>query len=117
VRVYVAGPYTKGEPAENVRAAIVAAEALLAAGHTPLVPHLNLLWHMVFPHSWEEWLRLDLEWITTCDAVLRLPGESKGADMEVAHAGTLGIPVYYDASALLHDSELPADPMQRRSTR
>lgn len=30
-----------------------------------------------------------------CDAILRLPGESKGADNDVRIAGERGIPVYY----------------------
>jgi hypothetical protein len=29
-----------------------------------------------------------------CDAVLRIPGESRGADLDVAHALELGLPVY-----------------------
>ncbi len=43
-----------------------------------------------------------------CDAVLRLPGESRGADQDVAIAERRGIPVYeqidqipgYDASGI-----------------
>ena len=31
-----------------------------------------------------------------CDAVLRLPGESTGADRDVAIANELGLPVYHD---------------------
>ena len=31
-----------------------------------------------------------------CDAVLRLPGESTGADQDVAIANELGLPVYHD---------------------
>lgn len=38
---------------------------------------------------------MDLEWMDHMDAVLRLPGESAGADMEVAHAKALGLPVFY----------------------
>ena len=33
-----------------------------------------------------------------CDAVLRLPGQSKGADNDVAIARERGIPVYFDIS-------------------
>ena len=33
-----------------------------------------------------------------CDAVLRLPGESKGADNDVAIAHERGIPVYFNVS-------------------
>jgi hypothetical protein len=33
--------------------------------------------------------------IQRCDAILRLPGDSKGADNDVKLAHELGIPVYY----------------------
>jgi hypothetical protein len=36
-----------------------------------------------------------------CDAVLRLPGASRGADMDVARAQALGLAVYH------HPDELP----------
>lgn len=35
-----------------------------------------------------------------CDAVLRLPGESKGADQDVAIAQRRGLPVYYRAEEI-----------------
>lgn len=38
--------------------------------------------------------------LARCDAVLRIPGASRGADMDVAHAQALGLPVYHDVDAL-----------------
>jgi hypothetical protein len=35
-----------------------------------------------------------------CDAVLRIPGESRGADLDVVRARQLGLPVYSDVSEL-----------------
>ena len=35
-----------------------------------------------------------------CDAVLRLPGESAGADQDVAIATARGLPVYHDVPEL-----------------
>jgi hypothetical protein len=35
-----------------------------------------------------------------CDAVLRIPGDSRGADLDVARARELGVPVYTDLSEL-----------------
>jgi hypothetical protein len=35
-----------------------------------------------------------------CDAVLRIPGESRGADLDVERARHLGIPVYTDVGDL-----------------
>ena len=94
VKVYVAGPYSEGDTVLNIRAAIAAANELLGLGYTPFVPHLSGFWHLVFPHPYEAWLQLDLEWLAVCDAVLCLPGRSSGADNEVARARRLGIPVF-----------------------
>jgi hypothetical protein len=95
MKVYIAGPYTKGDVVLNVRNAIMAAEAVLKAGHTPYIPHLSYFWHLVCPHPPEFWYSYDNEWLDYCDCVLRLPGESVGADAEVALAKKLCIPVYY----------------------
>ena len=105
MRVYVAGPYSKGHVNENVRAAVEAGERLLKAGHTPYIPHLNHLWDLLFPAPYEQWMRLDLEWLLQCEVVLRLPGESAGADLEVATADQLGIPVFYNVWDLAPGSE------------
>lgn len=51
--------------------------------------------------SYEAYLESDFAWIAVCAALLRLPGESKGADMEVAEAKRLGIPVFDSIKALL----------------
>lgn len=39
MRVYIAGPYTKGDVVENVRAAVFAGDEVFEAGHSPYVPH------------------------------------------------------------------------------
>lgn len=100
MKVYIAGPITKGDVAANVRNAILAADAVRALGHIPFVPHLNHFWHMVAPRSYEDWLKIDMAWLRECDCVLRLPGESNGADLEVAEAVRLSIPVYYSIREL-----------------
>lgn len=111
IKVYVAGPISKGNTGNNVRAGIDAAEALVKAGMVPYLPHTTHFWHMIHPHDHAEWLELDFEWLRVCDAVLRLPGESVGADKETAEACRLGIPVYgfrkavgerYDANVSHH---------------
>ncbi len=85
-RVYIAGPYTKGDVVLNVRNAVLAADRVHALGFTPFVPHLTHLWHLISPHDYEFWLALDLEWLAVCDYLVRLPGESAGADREVEYA-------------------------------
>lgn len=94
LKIYVAGPYTKGDVAENVRNAIMVGNNLRALGHTPFIPHLTHFWHMIYPHDYQYWMDLDIEWLLECDAVFRIPGESKGADLEVEIAGLYDIPVY-----------------------
>ena len=94
-RVYVAGPISK-EPCEGVRRACLTADRLIAEGHYPYVPHLDRLWAFISGEKpYEQWLRLDFEWIRVCQAIVRCPGESAGADREIAFAKSIGIPVYY----------------------
>ncbi|MHA2094580.1 MAG: DUF7768 domain-containing protein [Candidatus Hodarchaeales archaeon] len=99
--VYVAGPYGKGDPVVNTRNAILVADKLSELGFVPFIPHLSLLWHMVSPHEVDFWYSYDNEWLKKCDALLRLPGESPGADAEVELAKSLGIPVFYSLSGLI----------------
>ena len=94
MRIYVAGPYSKGDQIINTRNAILAGEEIIRKGHIPYVPHLSQLWHTVSPHEPKFWYDLDIEWLRLCHAVLRLPGDSVGADAEVAEAKRLGLPVY-----------------------
>lgn len=93
--MYVAGPYSKGDVAVNVREAVRVGNELWNAGFAPFVPHLTHFWHMLFPHPYEEWLDLDNQFIPVCDALFRMPGESSGADKEVALARFCNIPVFY----------------------
>ena len=100
MRIYIAGPYAHPDPVENSRKAIMAAESLVKMGHTPFVPHLTLMWHLVAPHDVEFWYRYDLIWLYHCEGVLRLPGKSKGADNEVEFAIAEDIPVYYNVAEI-----------------
>lgn len=93
-RIYVAGPYTKGDVAVNVRNAYEAANRLANMGFAPFVPHATHFWHMLFPRPYQFWLDLDNEFLPCCAALLRLPGESSGADKEVELAKKLKIPVF-----------------------
>ena len=95
MRIYISSPYTIGNQAENVRRSLLIADQLLKMGHFPYCPCLSHFWHFVSPKSWETWMRIDAAFIPVCDAMLRLEGESVGADREVALAEKLGIKVYY----------------------
>ena len=93
--IYIASPYTQGDQEANVRRQIVAAELIRERGHLPFVPLLFHLWHGISPHPYDYWMAMDLEWLSYCDALVRLPGESIGADAEVAEAKRLCLPVFY----------------------
>lgn len=99
--VYIAGPYTNPDPVENTHTAIRVADLLLSDGKvTPVIPHLSLLWHLVCPRPVADWYAYDLEVMARCDAVLRLPGASSGADNEIREAEEQGIPVFHDKYGL-----------------
>ncbi len=101
MKVYVASAYRIGDQVANVRASIDAGERLLNAGHQPYLPLLNFTWHFIFPHDPNTWLDLDMSWLAKCDAVVRLPGRSDGADTEVAYARGLGLPVFFSVDECL----------------
>ena len=51
---------------------------------------------MLIPHEdVNYWYAKDIRWLLECNAILRLPGESKGADAEVEIARQRGMPVFY----------------------
>ena len=91
--VYVAGPIT-GNPFGCVRQAAVAFNELRVMGLVPFLPQLSVLHEMVLPLPYEAWLAYDFDVIERCDALVRLPGHSPGADAEVEHAGNVGVPVF-----------------------
>lgn len=99
-RIYIAGPYTGGDVARNVANAMDAAHALLDMGLKPYVPHLSHYLHVHQAREYEEWMALDLAWLDVCDALLRLPGVSPGADREVARMEELGRPVLRSPDAV-----------------
>ena len=100
LKVYVAGPYAKPDPVINTRNAILAGEEIIKLGYLPFVPHLTHLWHLVEPHEPDFWYSYDLEWLECCDILLRLPGESWGADREVEFAKEHGIQVIFSITQL-----------------
>ena len=99
-RVYISGPLTTGMLTKNVRQAFDAATVLLERGYAVYVPHTNVLWEIVHPATYQTWLDHDFEWVVACDAVLRLPGASKGGDEEVELALRSKIPVYHSLDTL-----------------
>ena len=94
-RVYIIAPYSLGDREYNVRRAIAAAETLLRMGFRPFVPILSHYWHLVYPHSEEEWSDLDMYWLEQSDLVAVVPGKSIHGEIEIAHAQILNLPILY----------------------
>lgn len=94
LRVYVAGPISS-DVFEGVQRGSAAGRRLFLDGLAPFVPHFDAYWWLP-EGNWNAYLEYDLEYIATTEAVYRLEGDSKGADLEVAKAEELGIPVFYE---------------------
>lgn len=86
ISVYIAAPYTADTPEQverNVQRAISMANHLMDYGLLVYCPHLSHYMHAQQPREYEAWMEHGLAWVTRCDAVVRIPGESPGADREV----------------------------------
>lgn len=104
--ILIAGPYrsgTNGDPAaiaENLRRLEEAAAPIYRRGHIPMIGEWVAL-PIARGVADDEAPGGDVLYDTArmllqrCDAVLRLPGESAGADNDVAIARERGLPVYY----------------------
>jgi len=93
MRIYLAGPYTLGDVAVNVKTAMDAADTLIARGHAVFCPHLSHFLHLNHSRPYQFWTKHDLAWLPVCDVLVRIPGMSHGADAEEVEARRLGIPV------------------------
>lgn len=100
-RAYISGPITAGDRNHNFAQAAEAHTKLLLAGIAPLNPMLSMALPGAFDIPHHIWIAADLPWVEVAEAVLRLPGESKGADIECQFAEELGIPVFTDIEALV----------------
>lgn len=99
--VYVASPYTLGDPVINTNASIHFGNLLMELGFAVQLPLLSMFWHAVTPKTYDEWLMLDEQWVLRADALFRLPGQSSGADHEVRVALANGIPVFTSVDDLV----------------
>jgi hypothetical protein len=102
--IYISGPYGNGDSATpeqvevNIQQAINVSNCLLDAGFLVVCPHLSHYQHKLQERPWSWWLAYDLTWLLKCQVVYRMPGESKGADMEVQFANLHNIPVFYQVA-------------------
>jgi len=99
-KIFISGPYTMGDVAVNVKTSMDVADNLIELGFAPFCPHLTHFLHMNHSRPYKKWLEIDIAFLKVCDAVLRIPGESKGADAEVELAKKLKIPVFTSINEL-----------------
>ena len=100
-RIYISGPITMGNRKHNFKQAAIAQVVLIKHGMAVFNPMLSMRLPGAFKISHKEWLDNDLPWVESSDAVLRLKGESVGADMENAHAREHGVPVFTSRASLI----------------
>ena len=91
--IFVAGPYSGGDTAQNVRRAIDRGMQLNDQGHYAVIPHLSHFLHIIEKRPYEYWMALSHIIVPKCDKLIRLPGESPGADREVDFAKISGVEV------------------------
>lgn len=115
LQILIAGPYrsgTNGDPdaiARNLARLEEAAWPIFERGHVPMIGEWVALPVLRGAEGAREgsgegsgdgdpdvMYETAARLLEHCDAVLRLPGESSGADTDVAIARRRGIPVYFD---------------------
>lgn len=103
--IYLAGPISKGDYIANIRQAIDAAEILKLEGHSCFVPHLTMLWCMLYAKTNSTdattWKDFNFTWLERSDILIRLPGQSSGSDDEVRRALEKNILVFYGLDSFL----------------
>ncbi len=108
--ILIAGPYrggTNDDPAliqENLDRLEAMALPIFRKGHVPMIGEWVALplmkaagYQTIGDEIWDEiQYPVAHRLLEKCDAVLRIPGKSNGADQDVRIAKEKGIPVYYD---------------------
>lgn len=100
-RIYIAGPITGGNRTANFAQSCSAMSRLLTAGYAPFCPHLTMLHPEAYTLPYEDWMEFDFSFLSTCVALLRLPGESPGADREMTFALDHNIDIFHREDLLL----------------
>lgn len=104
-RVYVAGPMSKGDQFAHIAKAMDVGQRLVEAGFSPYLPQWTFFWELRHAHPYDQCLAIDEPWVEASHAVVRIAGESNGADREVALALKKGIPVFFSADDLIASRE------------
>jgi hypothetical protein len=125
--ILIAGPYRSGTDdapdrmASNLQALEQYALPLYRAGHLPMIGEWAALpiiraagSKRVGDPIYQEYLYpVASRLLERCDAVLRIPGESRGADQDVSIARQRGLPVFYNLdevpTAIQHESNMETE--------
>jgi hypothetical protein len=101
IRIYIASPYSNGDKEENVNLQMDIAEELMQRGFAPYTPLLTHFQHLRHPREEHDWYKLDNEFLSLCDILIRIKPikngkeiTSVGADKEEILARELKIPVF-----------------------
>jgi hypothetical protein len=109
--VYIASPYSKGDPALNAHFQCKIFNKLLDDGKVlPVAPLWSHFQHILFPRPYNDWINYDQDMLSLYDCCLRLNAnlpaldyyvkESSGADAEVETFIKMGKPVFYSIDEL-----------------
>ena len=116
-RIYLAGPITLGDYFDNLGQAVRKQGELMELGFTVHNPMLTMMLPYNRAFTWETWLECCLPWVEQSDILYRLPGASKGAAREVAHAKRHGITVVLTTESLLATIERHENEAHRKGVR
>ena len=109
--VFIASPYSKGDPTINATFQCKVFDRLWREGRVlPVAPLWTHFQHLLFPRPYQEWVEYDQEMLKLYDCCLRLDAEvpdvgyvqreSTGADGEVAAFQRMGKPVFFSIEEL-----------------
>ena len=98
--IYISGPISKGSWQGNYEQAEIAMRELIERGYSPINPMMTMKMDDAEDITHATWMAIDLPQVRVSAAVLRLPGESIGADTETSHASLYGIPVFFSIDEL-----------------
>lgn len=109
--VFIASPYSKGDPAMNANFQCRIFDKLLQEGRVlPVAPLWSHFQHLLFPRPYQDWITYDQDMLKLYDCCLRLDAhipelgyiqrESSGADAEVEAFKKLGKPIFFSTEEL-----------------
>jgi hypothetical protein len=118
--IYIAGPlsaHTEAQREANCTRAIRAGIDVYHAGGVPFIPHLNHWAGKVAAEDgaeliWQDFMEWDIPILRRCDALIRLPGESKGASVELLVAREFGLACMVVTDWDVWDSAVAGDELE-----